>query len=84
MDFLLQDDDLSGLVFKNRTDRTMKIAEQNVAQQETMEEFVERLQAKQNLVLYLNAGVPAALFLFLGVFVWLARQKKKKIFLASL
>lgn len=84
LDSMAQEKDLQGLFFKTRTDRTMKVAEQNVAQQETMDEFIERVRDRQGLIRWTNSVLPAGVLLLLGVFVWVIRRQKKRTFLATL
>ena len=84
LDWMAQEYDLQALQFKHRTDRLMKFAEQEVAQQETFDEFRERIIVRSRWIRYANSLVPAFLLLLGGILVWFTRRAQNRAFLAGL
>jgi ABC-type uncharacterized transport system involved in gliding motility auxiliary subunit len=83
LDWLCQEHDLLALQNKRPTERTMKLAVQNQAQQETQEEFGLRVRNRQSLIRGLNMYGPALFLFLLGMVVLFQRRRQKRIFLSG-
>ena len=83
LDWLCQERDLLALQNKRPTDRAMKFAVRNEAQQETQDEFGRRVRNRQFLLRGLNLYGPALLLFLVGMAVFFRRRGQKRTFLAD-
>ena len=60
----------------------MKFIKRDVANQETEEEFRERLMSRASFLRLTNVLGPVSILLLLGIGIWLSRRAKKRAFLA--
>lgn len=84
LDWLVQDTDLVALRTKAATDRTMRLAQQDTFNNESVEAFTQRVQRKEAMLQWVNVLAPAGLLMVVWLFAVIRRSQRKAAFLRAL